>query len=501
MIKQCIKIALIYHMLQMLCAAGLAPSLPELSLYSSISGLHGLIMPPTWIGRNDVFNPEEDLKALLYKTKVSGTLLVKNNTVAPVSIRAFGKIQTITELESVEVDLIINPGETITTLHLLSYDNLKLSPESHGFIDFYAIQDRFEVSIELQPILLFPRRLDSFSFTPDRTLITSGSNTRQAEITKYQGQLNFLERYVCKYEDIKITDLFQHRENLYNTYCLEEIIKLPLPPISRIPLNLFSIWLTNLDTPTMPDTKFLEMAKASAKNNPQSDGWNYYFLVQDVLLPEMTAALEGTGILVINFSDLLGPLELQTEFNEALMENNFGKASDILRVEALRKKGGGYLDIDLQVFHSLKSYFYCYDSVFGIEPMSEWIGNAFMACAANHPIIIELTNLIRRNCELENEKTKDQSGKTKKEIEKIRKFYANLFTNQKNNTIFTTGPCATSVAFHKAAGKGTIDIALAPEALYPGKTLRRPEYDLPTTDDPIRLGTASIHLWKNTWLS
>ncbi len=498
MIKQCIKIALTYCVLQALWAAELLEDLTSLSLHSSSDGSHSMVMPHAWIERSDVFNAEEDLKALLSKSKVSGVLPIKNNTSAPVSVRAFGRQGP----EEIEIDLTINASEIIATLNLSSYENFILSAESFGFIDFYSIEGRFEISIESQPMLLFPRQLKPFSFTPERTSTISGfDENRQSEIKQYRGHLNFLERYVCKYEGIKFTDLFQHRETLYNTNRLEKIIETPLSSTSRIPLNLFSIWLTNPDAPVEPDLKFIEMAKESAKRNRRIDGWNYYFLVKDPsLLPQTVAALADTDIQLIAYTDLLGPLELATEFAEALAENNFGEASDILRVEALRQMGGGYLDIDLQVFQSLKPYFYFYDSVFGVEPMTEFIGNAFMACTANHPVMVALTGLIKRNCTLVREKTNSQPTRTKEEFDQIKSFYANLFAKHKSNTLFTTGPCAATVAFYQAAGKSTTDIALPPEALYPGKTLRRPEFDIPNVADSIGLSSACLHLWRKTWL-
>jgi hypothetical protein len=55
---------------------------------------------------------------------------------------------------------------------------------------------------------------------------------------------------------------------------------------------------------------------------------------------------------------------------------------------------------------------------------------------------------------------------------------------------------------YNAAGRGdNIDIAMPPEVLFPGKTSRRPESVLPTLEDPMNLATATLHLWKNTWIT
>ncbi len=483
--KRWVKIALIWQMLHYLYAAELVQNLEDLSLSPPFAAPQSLVMPHDWIDRADVFNYEEDLKALLRKCKVSGSLTIKNNTDNPVCVKAFGKVDAATEL--IDIDLTINAGETNATLNFFVYENFKLNTGSFGFLNFYTTQSGFEVSVEQQPMLLFPRKLQPFSFFPDTTSnISSFDKKRQGDIQTYRGQISFFSKYVCPFENFSLEDLFQQRENLYKEHCLEEIMKSPLPIAPRIPLNLFSIWLTNIDDPKMPDTEFIEIAKANSRNNPHADGWNYYFLVQDILLAPMTTAFEGTDIQVIAFADLLGTLELQAEFDEALAENNFGRSSDILRVEALRKMGGGYLDTDLLVFHSLKPYFYFYDSVFGVQPIDEFIGNGFMACQANHPVAAELTNLIKRNFKLEHERNK--------------KFYGNLYPKSKNSTIFTTGPFVSTIAFYKAAGKSTRDIALPPEALYPGKTFCRPEFNIPARNDSIGISSTSLHLWKNSWL-
>ena len=475
--------------MQLLCAA--AHSDLTLTEFTAINESRSLPMPTTWIGRHDVFNADSDFQALLFKSKVSGVLPIINNTAKPISVHISARqcIETTSELELVELDLTIAAGEMTNTPNFFSYEKLNLNTESHGFLNFYSTSARFECSIEPEPMLLFPMPLNPFSFIPDKTSNISGfDEKRQAEIQKYRGHVNFLKNYVCKQEAIIPADLYHQRQCLYERFKLESIIGSPLPATPRIPLNLFSIWLTNPIDPKEPDPQMIEMAKSSAKNNRRTDGWNYYFLVQDpALLPKTMEALEGTDIQVVKFSDLLRPLELQSEFEEALAERNFGKASDILRAEALMKMGGGYLDIDLLVFHSLKPYFYAYHSLFGVEPMSEFIGNAFMAASPNHPVIREIIRLIKRNFA------------TKKARNK--KFYTEISPHADLNTILQTGPCVTTVAFHNAAGRDeNIDIAMPPEALYPGVSLRRPEYTLPTVSDRLNLTSATLHLWTKSWL-
>ncbi|MEI7494200.1 MAG: hypothetical protein WCJ92_06355 [Alphaproteobacteria bacterium] len=477
MTKKYIYFTILSSIFQAFCAAQEAPYV-HLLLTESRS----IRLPSVWVGRDDVINATQDLQALLEKSKLTGNLPITNNTTLPISAHISG-MQT----EAVEIDVTIEAGQTLTTLNLLRYKAITLNAESHGFLNVNSTPGGFELSIEPTPVLLFPRSLAPFSFAPlKKNILSLGGQTR--EIEKYHGHIYFFEKYICKAEGIVPTALYAQRQRLYEENKLESIIERPLPATPRIPLNLFSIWLTNPTAPREPDPDLIEMAKASSRNNHRADGWNYYFLVQDpALLPRTVEALSGTDIQVVSFTDLLGPLEAQAEFDESVAECNFGKASDILRVEAITKMGGAFLDIDLQVFQSLKFYFYAYNSLFGLEPMTEFLGNAFMAASANHPVMQEIIRLIKRNFAIK------KSGD--------RKFYSEISSYDEQNTILRTGPCVTTVAFYNAAGRGdNIDIAMPPEVLFPGKTSQRPESVLPTLEDPMNLATATLHLWKNTWI-
>lgn len=350
--------------------------------------------------------------------------------------------------------------------------------------------------------MLFPRKLNPFSFTPPKQPNLSAiAQEKQAIIRQYYGILDFFRNYIFKFEEIHFKSFFNQREDLYKKYSLEEMLKDPLPSTPRVPFNIFNIWLTDEANPKELDPRFLEIMKNNSRKNSRLNGWNYYFLVQDPeLLPATKAALENTDIQMIKYTDILTSLDMHSEFTEALAEKNFGKASDILRVEAIRKLGGIYLDIDLQIFHSLKLYCYLYDSMFGIQPMDEYLGNAFIACSPNHPIMEELVNLIKRNCRLIHEKTTLRNLSEERQ-KQVKAFYGNLSSrNDKANIVLTTGPCALTIAFYKAAGKSTIDIALPPEALFPGKTLDRPTNEILEIGEPLGINSLCVHYWSKTWI-
>lgn len=451
-------------------------------------------MPLNWQERGDIFNSEQDLIALLRKCQISGTLPIKNNTNTPISIRIYGKIDASSE--TTQTDFFMNPSEIITT-DFSFYENLHLCEESKGFINL-TFNHQFEICIESIPVLLFPRLIKDFSFIPKKK---SNTTTINEASKQYYNSLEFLRNFVLRFEEINFADFFAQRERLYTRYRLEEISALPLPQQPYIPLNIFNIWLTAEDDPKELPPLFIEMMKHNSRVNPRCEGWNYYLLVQDPdLLPCTKAALENTDIQMIRYLDLLDSLDLHDELMTAMTQKNFGKASDILRAEVLIKFGGVYLDHDLRVFHSLKPYCHLYDSVFGIQPMDEYLGNAFMACSPNHPVIRELVQLIKRNRSLVYDPV-TFSRLTQIERKRIQSFYANTSSDRKANTVHITGPTTLTIAFYNAAEKeNKKNIALPPEVIYPGRTAERPTNEIPSMEDPLRLDALCVHYWAKTWI-
>lgn len=446
-----------------------------------------LLLPAAWAGRDDVINPDLDFQALLAKAKVSGALPIKNNTTASISIHIGGQQHAKKRKGPVELDLTIAAGQTLNVLSLALYESMRLNAGSLGFLNFYSTKSGFKVAVEPQPMLLFPRTLSPFTFVPNKetACLVGATSDEQAKIEQYWAHVGFM-RYVCKQETIDPDDFYLQRIRLYEAFKLELMVERPLPYIPRIPLNLFNIWLTNLSNPKEPDQELVDLALASSRINPHNAGWNHFFLVQDpAIFPQTKKALAGSDVRLVSFAELLGPLSLESELAESIADRKFGMASDILRVEALVKMGGGYLDIDLQTMQSLKLYFYAYHSMFGIEPMSEFIGNAFMAASPGHPIMQEMVRLISRNFALKRAGNKA--------------FYSSIPTDG-FSTIVQTGPCVSTVAFYNAANReGRTDILMPPEAFYPAKSLKRPEFGIPTLRDSINIRAATLHLWLTTW--
>lgn len=445
-----------------------------------------LVMPEIWAGRHDVFDARQDFYCLLAKSKLSGNLRCENKTNREVKICISGqRVRDCNELESYEIRFMPNQAQVFD---FFRYEDIFLKEGSHGFLNFTSSALQYQIFIENDPVLLFPRVLPFFSFIPDISGdITSLPIARKQEIQAYRVHVCVFERRICREEGVSPIELYRKRAELYDRFKIEAMLTQELPETPRIPLTLYHIWLTDPNAPKEPPLWMLEFVKRCRENNSALAGWQHYFLVQNAdLFVKSKEFLKDLCIEFVNISDFLGTLELQEEFDESLLDLNFGQASDILRVEVLRKFGGGYLDSDLVVVQPLKAYFYLYDSVFGIEPWSEYIGNAFMACAANHPVMLEMTRLIKRNFAIK------RQGE---------RFYTEGPPDKKLNAILRTGPGPLTFAFHHRANEnGFKDIAMPPEAFFPGNRLIRPEPRIPTANSALRPFSATLHLWMNSWV-
>lgn len=174
---------------------------------------------------------------------------------------------------------------------------------------------------------------------------------RAKKIREYVGHIGYLRWAVARDEWVKDSKeygsdklylpLYEQRESLYVNFCLERMlenaaISLPLTP--RIPLNLFSIWLTNQEKPVEPEEKYIDLILRSAVANPAKEGWSQYLVIQDFVLqnPELfkktREKLAGSGVTLTSYEKLIGKLELQDSFDAILAKKKFAKASDLLRV-------------------------------------------------------------------------------------------------------------------------------------------------------------------------
>ncbi len=517
-----------------------ASKVAEQDVFVELSDLPFVKMPREWQARGDVFNDSSALLLLLEKVKVKGKIAAVNRTKLPVNLLLTKRGPD--DGESKSLSLSIAAGR-YKDLEFISVDSIESISVDSGYLNIISEQGKNFLTVETEQPLLFPKILSPFKFVPDleeskkraeevekkaAEIEKKGSelleqNAVEAEkllkeaavykqrakkIREYVGHVGYLRWVVARDEWVRekkkefSTDklylpLYKQRESLYANFCLERMlesasISLPLKP--RIPLNLFSIWLTNQEKPVEPKEEYIDLLLRSAAANPAKEGWSQYLVVQDFVLetPDLfkktREKLLGSGVTLTSYEKLIGKLELQDSFDEIVTKKKFAKASDLLRVEILHKHGGAYLDIDLLTAQSLKPLFYMYDSLFGLEPMSEFIGNAFMAASAGHPVMREMLDLMGRNFKFKAE------GNTA--------FYSASVLDEKDgfDTILQTGPCSTTVAFFNKAGTGgNRDILMPPEMFYPADSSERPEFGIPGIDEPIGIGAATHHLWRTTW--
>jgi hypothetical protein len=437
-------------------------------------------MPIAWRGRDDVFDDANALKYLLEKSKLLGSVSVINKTEEAVTVVVSGRNQL---QEHSRTTFKISKGH-YRCCNLSFYESIELEGSAHAFPNIFSLDDKIIFSIEPEPQLLFPRPLKPFSFIP--RIPMPSDLEKGTEAARYFNHVGYLRSVLCPQEGINSDDLYMQRERLYSSNKLEALFSEPLPSAPRIEQNLFSVWLTNANNPKEPKEQYVNLAIKSAEMHSVSDGWNHYFVVQDPdLFPLTKAKLASTNVCLISYQDLIGSLELESEFNQSITECRFAMASDILRVELLKAKGGAYLDIDLVTLQSLKPLFYLYDSIFGIEPMSEFVGNAFMAASRDHPITNEMIRLMRRNFQYKH------SNPT---------FYSAAAIDDGFNTIVQTGPGVSTTAFYNASSHGgKRDILMPPEMFYPAESLVRPEFRIKRLDSRIGINSATLHLWRTTW--
>ena len=133
--------------------------------------------------------------------------------------------------------------------------------------------------------------------------------------------------------------------------------------------------------------------------NPLSDGWSHLFWIESrEKLPEFAKMIDDhPDITLMEIKDIESSFVTGDLYQKAIKSGQFGKATDILRLEILLQYGGYYLDTDYELFQSLKPYSKTYDFVAGIEPMSAFLCNAFIGSRPNHPVLHTYLELIMHN--------------------------------------------------------------------------------------------------------
>lgn len=315
---------------------------------------------------------------------------------------------------------------------------------------------------------------------------------------EFDGNLITLALIVCPGEGIKNSDeMFQKRGRLYELNQFNPYLTLPAPAAGtkpKIPSLNHRIWLTNPEAPCELPDKYIEWASRSAALMPAAEGWgNILWIMHRSILPETYRKVLVEKIQIREvFTDStctqlkdLTDFDCRETFENALKARKFGMSSDILRLAIIEQMGGTYDDTDYLDGQSPYLINLWYDFYCGIEPMSNFIGNAKFAACPHHPVIKKALKLIKKNSDPLT----------------MPKYISDVPADDGFRTILITGPANLTIAFHLAAGKATYrDIAFPPAFLYPSKIPGHyPQKEVVQDGDPLPPEALGAHYWETSW--
>lgn len=328
--------------------------------------------------------------------------------------------------------------------------------------------------------------------------------TDPAQVTKFQKDFDNALIYVAStmtYHE-KLGDskaIFKRRQelfDLYNPSLLLGGLQLPLKASDvRIPLITHTIWLTDRLNPTQFPVEFANYLLESVAVMPAAEGWVHnLWILNSAFMQGTIAGLAGTGIQVRElYADAectqltgCGEFPYRKMFEDALGAKKYGMASDIARLVILLNEGGIYKDTDYRFGQSPIVLNCLYDSYYGLEPQSVYLGNALMAAKPNHPITRKALELIDRNS--------DPSRKPG--------YLKECDGEMAWKTIIISGPGLTTLAHHLAAGtEGNRDIVLPHFIVYPLQGDKSyPGEMIITPTDPMAPTNMGEHFWRSSWL-
>ena len=427
------------------------------------------------------------------------------------------------------------------------YNLDRFEPNDHFYINVSSTTP-FELTLNSSQRLIFPRKLGGFNFVPHAfyPLLESSKHhewVKEARFGSFKSEpafilegvphfksaqglyhphynpdppcheeefkkqfdchLVFLTQVQCVQEAILPASLlFEQRHSLYEENKFNPLLSLSLESSSsyfslfghphakpRIPLTTHRIWLTNPKAPQELPNRYFNWASESMVTMPASQGWTHNLWIQDkALLPEtvVEAKKRGINIKVISKNLLKKPQGIKI-FEDSLSKNKFGQASDILRCMILNQEGGIYPDTDYLITQSPLFFNYLYDFYAGIEPMSAFVANSYIASKPGHPIIKKALALMERNF-----------------TELAPEYIQTIDETSGFKTIQLTGPGMFTTAVFKGAGqRGNRDIIFPPEVLYPieGQQI----YPAPAAlvvkpGQPMPAQSGGAHFWEGSWI-
>lgn len=350
-----------------------------------------------------------------------------------------------------------------------------------------------QISVERVQDLYFLHQYHHFDFTSkkftnEQLNDPAISDEEKAFRREFNGSYDYTD-FVGRQEGLSLNEIDRQRRALYTRNNIASLLKqdpnLMDSTTYRIPLVTHKIWVTSDANPKDPSPQYIKWLENSIEHNMPSQGWTHYFWIESKeKLPKLAKLLENHPTITLRELKDLDTAKFLTGdlYKTSIKENKFGKATDIIRLELLRMFGGYYLDTDYELFQSLLLYSKAYDMIVGLEPMSVYLCNAFIGASPNHPVINKALEMIKRN------------------LSKNAPDYVKNAPNNGFKTIVETGPFMFTIAFALAADKGTKDIVLPPQTIYPARADEYPKKQVVTPDGKIPAQAIGAHYWNTAWM-
>ena len=445
--------------------------------------------------RRDQYDAQADMGSLIKKLRLSDDVIFKNSTneharleiqLSPKNSASNTSTQCVT----------VAPGEqyVLNQNNVTYLQSVKLL-ESVNFLNLKMPNGKPELVVESTLDRNFLHQYHGFEYAsrPFSNAQVNDPNQTEAERIfkeQFNGAVYYMRDVVAPAEGLTLQGIDEHRQKLFAKNNIAKILERDSEAMDRyenkIPLITHKIWVTSNDKPVSLPNYYLKWFENSIEHNPTCAGWTHFLWIESKeKLPELAQKLANhPNIKIMELKDMPLPLVSGDLYKEAIENKQFGKATDILRLEILKQFGGFYLDTDYELFQSLKPYSKVYDMVVAVEPMSPYLCNAFIGACPDHPVVDKCLEMIIRNM---NPGTSPD--------------YVKNAPNNGFKTILETGPIMLTNAFALAGGKhGTVDIAMPPMLIYPTPVDEYPKQQVVKPGEAIPAEAIGAHYWETAWM-